>query len=452
MAGVAVRLVMLAAQPLDNLDTYFHLRFGHEFLTGSWSLRHPGSVSTFATAHWVPTQWLPEVVMAQTEEWFGLAGVAWLSGLLFLSLAVTVYVVCRRECEPALAGLLTALVLVACTSGLSMRPQVISYALVAWTTASWLRARDTGRAPWLLVPVTWAWTMAHGMWPIGIVIGIAASLGLALDRQHPRRTMLRMAGVPVLCAAAAALTPVGPGLFQQVLGTASRARYFYEWRAPDYTLPYVAVALLLVGSAVVSWLRRGEPAPWFDVVLLGLAAAAAVYSMRTVPVAACLAAPLAARAVQPWLGPLHPVPVRERALVLGGYLASLAALAALVPHTADRPLATPPWLDEELGGAPEGTVVVTDIAFGGYLMWRFPQLDLVEHGYGDTFTDAELERNADLAGARAGWAELLGGTGAQYAVLEPGSSLSYDLSRVQHWTVLRHSDDLELLAPPPGPS
>ena len=100
MAGVLVVLVRVASFPLSNFDTYFHLRFGHEFLTGSWSLRHPGSVSSFATADWVPTQWLPQVVMAQTEEWFGLPGVAWLSGLFFLSLAVTVYWACRRQAEP----------------------------------------------------------------------------------------------------------------------------------------------------------------------------------------------------------------------------------------------------------------------------------------------------------------------------------------------------------------
>ena len=78
LAGIFVALARLASFPLDNYDTYFHQRFGHEFLTGQWSLRHPGSVTAFGTAHWVPTQWLPQLVMAQTEDWFGLPGVAWL--------------------------------------------------------------------------------------------------------------------------------------------------------------------------------------------------------------------------------------------------------------------------------------------------------------------------------------------------------------------------------------
>src|SRR6186997_972139 len=73
LGGVFLVLVRIASLRLANFDTYFHLRFGHELL-GDWSLRDPGSVNTFATQDWVPTQWLPQVVMAQTEDWVGLAG------------------------------------------------------------------------------------------------------------------------------------------------------------------------------------------------------------------------------------------------------------------------------------------------------------------------------------------------------------------------------------------
>ena len=452
-AGMAVvfgALVRRAALPLDNLDTYFHLRFGHEFLSGDWSLRDPGSVSSLATADWVPTQWLSQVVMAQTEDWFGLAGVAWLSGLLFLSLALVVYWACRRQAEPAVAALLVVLTLIACTSGISMRPQLVSYVLVVVTIAAWQRARDTGRAPWLLVPMTWVWTMCHGMWPVGIVIGVIAVLGLALDRGHPRRTLARMAAVPVLSAVVSLLTPVGPGLFPAVLRVSSRAKYFYEWDPPDYTKPWVATLAVILALVVVPRLRRAERVPWFDVLLLGLAALWAIYSMRTVPVAACLAAPLAAAALQPVLGARPSVLRRERLLLVGGSLLALATLAVVVPHTADQPRDTPSWLDGALGDLPAGTRVINDSGFGGYLMWRFPQLDVVVHGYGDLYTDDELERNADIEGIRSGWVGLVRDTGAAYAVLPPGSPLAYNLREVEGWSVLERSDDLELLRPPPG--
>jgi hypothetical protein len=441
-------LVVEAAAPLHNTDTYFHLRFGHEFLAGHWSLRHPGSVSSFATADWVPTQWLSQVVMAQVEEWFGLAGVAWLSGLLFLSLAMAAYWACRRWAEPLVAAVLVALMLVACSTGLSMRPQMVSYVLVVVTTATWLRARESGRVPWLLVPMTWVWSMSHGMYPVGIVIGLVATLGLALDHDLPRRTLLRMAAVPILSALVTLATPVGPGLFPAVLRVSGRAQYFYEWDPPDFTRPVDLVLLLLLALAVVPRLRRPERLPWFDLALLGLAALWAVYSQRTVPVSACLVAPLAAAALQPWLGSWPAVPRRERLLVLGGYAAALAVLAAVVPHTADRPRPEPAWLDGALRDLPAGTVVLNDQGLGGYLMWAYPQLDLVIHGYGDTYTDAELERNADIDAGRGGWLADVRATRAAYALLRPGSPLAYNLRDVEHWRVVEVGGDLELLEPP----
>ncbi len=447
---LGVVLVAKASVPLDNTDTYFHLRFGHEFVHGGWSLRDPGSVTTFGTAHWVPTQWLSQVVMARTEDALGLAGVAWLFGLLFLTLALSLYWCCRRVAEPLVCAVVVALTLIACSPGISMRPQMLSYLLVAVTAALWLTARSTGRVPWLLVPLTWVWTMCHGMWPLGILIGLAAVLALTMDRAQPRRVLLRMLAVPLLSAAATLATPVGTGLFPAVLRVSSRARYFHEWRPTDFHEPYALVLLGLLALAVVPKLRRAEPASWFDMAMIGLAALLAVYSTRTVPVSACLAAPFAAAGVQQWLGTPAKVRPRERVAVLAGYAVALATLAVLVPHTADRPLDTPSWLDGALRDLPEGTRVIDDSGFGGYLMWRFPQLDVVVHGYGDVYTDDELERNADIENVRSGWVELVRATDAAYAVLPPGSALAYNLRQVEGWTVVEHSDDLELLEPPPG--
>src|SRR3954470_20968888 len=115
--GILVALFVNCARTLTNADTYFHLRFGQEFLD-RWSLRHPGSVSTFATRDWVPTQWLSEIAMARTEDWFGLAGLAWFSGLLQILLFVGVYAAVRDRAEPLVALPLTAVALYSMQSGL----------------------------------------------------------------------------------------------------------------------------------------------------------------------------------------------------------------------------------------------------------------------------------------------------------------------------------------------
>ncbi len=457
VAGTIVALVVLLvsfalivrhdAMRLSNSDTYFHLRFGHEFLQGHWSLSDPGSVTTFGTNDWVPTQWLPQVVMAQLESWFGLAGVAWLAGLLHLTLAVTLWFVARRFASPMIAMLVVGLALLAASPGLSMRPQVISYLCVALTAGAWLATREDRKARWWLVPVTWVWAMSHGMWPIGILISLVALVGIALDRCATRREWLRLAAVPLLSALAAALTPVGPKLYPAVLLVNSRGKYFSEWQPPRFTSAYALVFLVLAGLLLVRLLRRGSPTSWTEILLLGLAGGWALYTGRTVMIAAMMLVPLAAKALQEMLGERDPVTGRERAVVLGGAGVCLVVLAVLVPQTADRPPDDPDWY-ATLDDLPTGTVVLNDWGEGGYLMWRFPHLDLVMNGYGDIFTDAELERNFRMDATNAGWLESVVDTGARYALLAPGSRLAYDLTRLEGWTTLESGSDLVLLEAP----
>jgi hypothetical protein len=103
-----------------------------------------------------------------------------------------------------------------------------------------------------------------------------------------------------------------------------------------------------------------------------------------------------------------------------------------------------------MGDLPPGTVVLDDSAYGGYLMWRFPQLDVVMNGYGDLYTDDELARNADIDEVHDGWVGLVKAVHPDYAILDPSSTLAYNLRFVEGWTVVKVGDDLELLAPPPG--
>jgi hypothetical protein len=439
-------VVRIAAAPLANTDTYFHLRFGREFLNG-WSLRHPGSVSSFATASWKPTQWLPEIVMAKTEGWFGLAGVAWLLGLMLVGLLVSLYLVARYRAGPLASAGLTAAALFVCSVNLSMRPQVLSFLFVAVVTAAWVRTRDDQRIRWWLVPLTWLWAMSHGMWPIGIGLGVVAVVGMALDRSLPTAVVRRVALVPVLSAVVAALTPVGPSLYGAVLGVGSRKQYFTEWASPTFTDPACVVLGLMIAASVLLMARHGDRS-WLRLGLLFSAAACAVWSWRTVPVSSMILVVL----IADQLHTAHTRPSRpgrlERLLVLGAGVASLAVLAVVVPHTADEPPSQPSWIDPALSSLPAGTKVVDSWDWGGYLMWRYPQLDLLMHGYGDTFTIPELQRNTDILELAPGWDDELRATGCRIAILRPTSGLAYALTHQEHWTVVHQSPTVvELRAP-----
>lgn len=446
VAGTIAALARVAARPLSNFDTYFHLRFGAEFRSGAWSLTSPGHVSSLEHRHWVPTQWLSEVTMAQFERWFGLAGVAWLAGALFCALLLAMYFAARPRADVLCVAVLLPIAAIASSNGLSMRPQVISYLLSAVTVGAWLSARDSGRVPWLLVPMTWVWAMCHGMWPVGIVVGVAAVAGLALDRQPH---LLKMAMVPALSLVVTGLTPVGPRLYGAVLLVNSRGKYFTEWGPPRFTSAQGVALLLLLALALIPMLMRGQNR-WFDIAMLVVVAGWCVYSERTVPPAAAMLVPLAAMSLQRLVGAPSPPTRWERPVIVGSAVVSLLGLALAVPHTSSRPANQPRWVQSALTALPEGTTVLDNQLSGGFLMWRYPHLNLVMHGYGDVYTDHELQRIEDINEVKPGWDALVRHTGATYAFEPPRAPLAYALTHGERWTVVHRGHDIELLQAPPG--
>jgi hypothetical protein len=444
-------VVRTVAVPLNNMDTYFHLRFGHEFLHGHWSLWHPGSVTTFGTASWTPTQWLPEMVMAQVEDWFGLAGVAWLSGLQQLGLICALYFVCRRWADARIVVILLIPTMMAASLGLSMRPQVLSYILIVVTVGAWLRTLEDGALRWWLVPLTWLWGMLHGMWPLGIALGVVGVVGLAVDGRTDRRGVARAALVPAASAVAAALTPLGPALYGSVLGVGNRKQFFTEWGAPDFTA--VAACTVLAGLLAICAVvfMRAPRRSWSDILFFLVAGAFALWSYRTVPVAAVILMPLTARATQSLLPAAAQRLRRPEVLaVLGASAAALALLAVLVPHTSEQPPTQPAWVDPALSALPPGTKVVSEWSYSGYLLWKYPQLDLLMHGYGDTFTIPELQRQTDIMTLEPGWDTELRATHCEVAVLKPSYRLAYELEHLEGWRVVHRAPTLEMLVAPPG--
>jgi hypothetical protein len=455
LAMVLVTMVVMvreAAAPLSNPDTYFHLRFGSEFLH-HWSLRNPGHVTTWATADWVPTQWLPQEVMAQLEEWFGLPGVAWYAGFQFIALTLALYLTARRWADRVVAAPLLIVGLLACSPGLSMRPQVLSYLGAALTVALWMSVRYGTQVPawraWLAVPLIWFWSMCHGMWPLGIIISAVAVLGLVMDRKVRGLAILRFGAIPVVAGLAAGLlTPVGPGLLPAVLLVNSRGQYFSEWAPPDYHMPNCLSLLLILLITVLVMVKRN--ADWTSIGLVGLAAGFAVYSSRTVPFAACMMVPVAAFQLQRVVGDVRRLVRPERWLVIGAGIASLGILAAMVPSTSTKPPPQPAWVQPTLSAMPDGTRILNESVFGGFLMWRYPELDFMFSGYGDIYTTDELQTMSRINDLKPGWDNMIRAARPAYAFVDPQSPLAYALIRSEGWTVVKTDDDVQLLAPPAG--
>lgn len=445
LVGVAAA----AGQPLTNTDTFFHLRFGREFLSG-WSPWDPGHLGAFDSAEWVPTQWLTQIAYAGTEQALGTRAVAWLGGALIMAYAVTVWCVVRAHTTLTACTVIAPTVVLASSPFLSVRPQVISFIFTVVCVHLWMRTRETGRAPWGLVPLTWVWAMCHGMWPIALVTAVAAVIGLWLDRAQPGVRLPRaghLLAVVALSAAVTLLTPVGPRLFSAVLLVTSRGSYFEEWAPPDFTTPYGAALAALVALTLVAFIR-GQSTSWLSLMILLLAGGWALYSTRTLPIAAATIAPLLAEQLQRHLPTRDPVTRREtRAVTLVSILGLVLMTVLLSTRGGTDYEVVPPWVDDQLDTLTPGTPVVTAWERGGYVLWRHPELDTIIHGYGDVFTDDELERNVTITESDEDWAELVRDTGAVDAFLAADSSLAYNLE-LAGWQPVQEDEDWVVLEAP----
>lgn len=424
-------------------DMWFHLRIGHEFLSG-WPIKNPGHLGAFDSADWTPTQWLPQIAMAAMEHSFGVAGVVWLAGMLHVALVLLIYVVCRRECAPLPSALATGLAFLALTIGLSARPQVLSYLLVVLTVYGWRATARDGRPRWWLVGIAWAWAPLHGMWPLAAAIGAVCVVGIALDRSFDRRRVIQMATIPLLSAVVPVLTPVGIDVYRSVFLVTGRAEYFQEWGPTDFHEPHAVVLSIMLAIAVLHAATSRQS--YLTILLLMMAAGWAIYSSRTTPVAAAVVVPLVARAFQ------SVVPTTERmgrVERLAGAGMGAAALVALIPVAISRAEApvVPAWTDERLAALPQGARVLDDWTSGPYYLWKHPELNLVMHGYGDVFTDEEIERNRAIMLLAPEWDQDVDELEVEAALVQTDSALGYALSHDERWTVVEEDDEFVFLVP-----
>ena len=447
-----VLLSEVASEPLSNGDTWFHLRLGHEFW-GGWSLTHPGALTTFATSPWVPTQWSTEMVMAKAEDWFGLPGVAWMYGALYLVFVVTVYLTSRLRGGGWSATLVTVLVTFASASTLSTRPQVISLILLCVTLSAWLRTERDLLPRWWLVPLTWVWATAHGMWSAGVLLSGVIWLGLVLDGKVRGRAAARLLAVPLLSCAAALVTPVGPKLVLSQLAVSARTSMIAEWGPTSFRTVPAASAAILMALIVVLWARRGSVSRT-SLLLALLACGWVVLVSRMVPLGAIVLAPLAAEALQRSRS-ADAAPVRvgvfERLVVWGGLAACLVGVAVAVPQTSAHPGGVPRQFETRLAVLPKGSPVLVEDGTGAWIEWRFPTLSPVIDGMLDAYPVDYIKRFQEYRNVQPGWKKFVRRSGADVAVLVKGSALSAAMQDRLGWRPVQRDADWVYLEAPGAP-
>jgi hypothetical protein len=441
--------VKLGIRQVSDPDVWWHLKTGAYVLSGG-QFNGPDPWVPFSSRPFVLTQWLPEVVAQQGYVLFGLPAVAWLRCAAMLAL-ISALVWAARQAADAVPAIMAALAGLIGTGGsLSERPQLISFVLLAVTVGAWWKTAKDLRSRWWLAPMTLLWACSHGLWGVGVLIGLAVIAGLALDRRLDRRTALRLLAVPALSVVAAALTPVGPRLLLTPFEVSSNAAQFVqEWQPTDPRNFFAAVTLGMIALFVMPWIRGTSALPWWQVALAGTAVVCTLAMFRTVPVGSIIAAPLLASALQKVRGlPATPLSRRGTSAWIGLVAVAAIVAAPLAGAVAQRPSGWPEELRSELAAIPAKTVVLNDFAAGGWLLWAEPQLTPVIDLRSEIYSMDYIRDYRRTEDVRAGWQGFLERTKPRYALLKTKAPLTAALQESLHWTTVGKDADYILLKAP----
>jgi len=441
--------VKLGIRPVSDPDVWWHLKTG-AYVLSDWQLNGPDPWVPFSSRPFVLTQWLPEVVAQQGYSLFGLPAVAWLRCVAMLAL-ISALVWAARQAADTVPAIMAALAGLIGTGGsLSERPQLVSFVLLAITVGAWWKTAGDLRPRWWLAPMTLFWACSHGLWGVGVLIGLAVIAGLALDRRLDRRTALRLLAVPALSVVAAALTPVGPRLLLTPFEVSSNAAQFVqEWQPTNVRDLFAAVTLGMIALALLPWIRGTSARPWWQIALAGTAVVCTLAMFRTVPVGSIIAAPLLASALQEQRGHAATRISRRGAAAWIGLVAAGAIVAApIAGAVAQRPSGWPEGLRPQLAAIPAKTVVLNDFAAGGWLLWAEPALTPVIDLRSEVYSADYIRDYKRTEEVRAGWQGFLDRTHPEYALLRAKAPLTAALQEQLRWTTVGKDADYVLLKAP----
>ena len=452
-SGIA--LVIVAAttrvglRAVSDPSPWLHLRVG-QFLLDGGRFGLPDPWAPYPVRPFVPTEWLPSIVAQQLYALAGLPAIAWLRCVSML-LLLTVMLWSTRRVSGAVPSLLAAFVaVVAAGEGMTERPQAISLVLLAITVGAWWCTADDLKPRWWLIPLTWLWAMSHGLWIIGVGLGVVMVAGLAIDHRLDRRQAGRLLAMPALALVAAALTPVGPRLLLTPLTVGANGSDFVgEWQPTSIRDRYAILTLAMLAIVLLRWIRSHVVPPWWQIALAGLSLVSTLAMTRTIAVGAVLAAPLFAQALQHYLGAsVRPATRRE---VLGWHALVLAAAIVAIPLSgaiAQTPVGVPEGLRPQLSAIPAGTVVLCEDDKTGWLLWAEPQLAPAIDIRTEIYSHAHLSAYVRTMAVRPGWQGFIKSTRSTYALVAMKSPIATALSERLGWRPLGTDSGYVLLAAP----
>ena len=432
--AVVATTTMFGVRAISDPSPWLHLRIGQFLLEGN-RFGFPDPWAPFATKQYVLTEWFPAIIGYLTYDRFGAPGIAWLraAGILIL---LTAILWCTRRVANGTVAIGAAFVAVlGAYDGLTERPQMFSLIFVAITLGAWWRTTEDLQPRWWLVPLTWVWASCHGLWLVGVGVGVIVGFGLAFDGRISGYQLRRLLLVPLASLCAVGLTPIGPKLLLAPFTVGSNARDFVgEWQSSDIRLPATIITLLMISFVVIVWARSARTPRWWQIGLLVTSLICALAMARTVAIAAVLAAPLMAQELQNLLAtPVTRSSRRSQVSWLGLTAAALLVAVPLAGAVAQRPEGVPLRLAAQLQEMPNGTRVIATGDVTGWLLWSAPNLKPVEDLRIEIYDPAYVRRFVEAMAAGPAWRGFVHDSGATVALLKEDSPLATALQERAHW-------------------
>ena len=427
--------VIMGVRPVIDPSPWLHLKIG-AFLLDGGRFGFPDPWAPFASRVYVPTEWLSAVIGQGVYQTFGLPGIAWLRCAGILGLLSALAWSTRRSADTTTAVVVAFVALLGAHDGLTERPQLVGLVFLAVAVGAWWRTGLDLKPRWWLVPMTWLWASFHGLWSVGIVVGLVIMTGLLLDRRLTRAVATRLLGVLILSFAAAGLTPLGPRLLLSPLAVGKNASQFVgEWQSTSVHNPFAVLTLAMLGLVLLSWFRMGRRPPWWQIALLLTGVAATLVMTRTIAVGAVIAAPLLANEIQLYRGRLVGESTRQsRSVWVALILVALVAAAPLSAARAQDPVAVPDQLRHQLSLIAPGTVVLAEGDISGWLFWADPQVRPVLDPRIEIYSPAHVRAFVSAMAAEPGWLQYVNKTGARYALVLIGSPIATALVERAGWS------------------
>lgn len=422
--GLAISFTVQASLVTDP-DLWWHLRTG-QWIVANKAVPLTDSFSSYGQGKpWVAYSWLFEIIVYGFYQGWGLRGLLLYTTLLTVGITLAWLVFLHRLTRKAATTVgLTALGLIACAPMMTPRPWLFTILFFLLEMNLLLTIRPSGNRRRLLwLPVIFAlWANIHiqfiyGFLPLGLwwlEPWLQQCLQRPFARQHLKPKLeLQRGGIVAACLLATLATPYHVRLYipiLELLRLTGAYEYVTELQALSFRDPSHWVVLALMLGAAFSWGRQRMMSP-FPVVLFLFGAFLAFRSSRDVWIGAIAALTIIATT--------RPAPaVADRLVVNTPQVFIMAILLCLLPFAALKrrqisettlqhqlaksfPVAAAQIIAERNYPGP----LYNHFNWGGYLIWRLPQLPVSLDGRGNLYGDKRIQRSLETWNGAPKWNE-----------------------------------------------